>query len=176
LSVAAENPRSAFVDRGIDFDAAYEEHVPLITGVAIERFHIAEIDAKTLAHEVFLAYFFKANDVRDIRAWFLGAICNASRHYLRTRARQVPLPADMANQPDPRFNRVSEALPDQLAAREAFACLTARCQLALGMRYLEGYTIPEIAQQLHTTAKYAQKLVSRCLRQAHDRYAAKGEL
>jgi hypothetical protein len=80
LSVAAENPRSAFVDRGIDFDAAYEKHVPLITGVAIERFHIAEIDAKTLAHEVFLAYFFKANDVRDIRAWFLGAICNASRH------------------------------------------------------------------------------------------------
>jgi DNA-directed RNA polymerase specialized sigma24 family protein len=66
-------------------------------------------------------------------------------------------------------------LPDQLSAREAFGCLTPRCQLALRMRYVEGHTVPEIAAQLQTTAKYAQNLICRCLRQARERYLSKGD-
>ncbi len=66
-------------------------------------------------------------------------------------------------------------MPDQLAAREAFNCLTPRCQLALRLRYLEGYSVPEIATELDTSAKYAEKLVRRCLRQAQMRYRAKGK-
>ena len=63
-----------------------------------------------------------------------------------------------------------DTLPDKLAAREAFACLTSRCQLALRLHYLDGYSIPEIAAQLHITPGYAKKLVARCLRQARERY------
>ncbi len=176
MTVIAESRKSAFVYRGIDFDAAYNEHVPLMVGIAVERFHIQETDAKTLAHEVFLAYFLKANDIRDVRPWFVGAICNASKHYLRARARDISLPPEIVDEPDPHYTRIVDALPDQLAAREAFSCLTPRCQLALRLHYLEGYTIPEIAAQLHTTPSYAHKLVTRCLRQAHDRYTAKGEV
>lgn len=151
--------------------AVYEEHVRLLIGTAISRFGISESDAQTLAHDVFLSYMTKMDEVRDCRAWLVGAMCNASKHYLRTRSRHVELPPDIVDAPDPRFQRVTEALADELAARECFACLTPRCQLALRLRYLAGYSVPEIAEELNTSAKYAQKLVSRCLRMAQDRYA-----
>ncbi|HEX9160803.1 MAG TPA: sigma-70 family RNA polymerase sigma factor, partial [Thermoanaerobaculia bacterium] len=106
----------------------------------------------------------------------IGAICNATRYYLRTRARAraVGLGDLIADEPDPSSMRLIDELPDALVARECFACLTARCQLALRLRYLEGYSVPEIAEELQTSAKYAQKLVSRCLQQANDRYGGKG--
>ncbi len=122
---------------------------------------------------MFLAYFLKADEVLNSRAWLIAAICNASKGYLRTRARLVPLSEDFGEAADPRHT--SESLPDRLAAREAFSCVTAKCQIALRLRYLEGYTIPEVAAELNTTARYAAKLVSRCLRQAQDRYTKKGD-
>jgi RNA polymerase sigma factor (sigma-70 family) len=161
------------IEQAVDIGAVYEEHVRLLVGTAIKRFRICEMDAQTLAHEVFLSYFLKADEVLDPHAWLLSAIYNACKYYLRTRARHVTLPSQHAELPDPRQFR-ADALPDQLAAREAFTCLTARCQLTLRLRYLEGYSIAEIADELGTTPKYAGKLVSRCLRQAQDRYGKKG--
>jgi RNA polymerase sigma factor (sigma-70 family) len=166
VSVLAER-RAGFIDRGIDFDAVYEEHVPMLIGLAIERFHLQKIDAQTLVHEVFLAYFLKADEIRDVRAWLIGAICNASRQFLRKNGRDVALTEEVANTPDPRH--AAESLTDQIAARQAYACCTARCQLALSLRYIEGYSIDEIAAALKTTPRYAQNLVSRCLQQARDR-------
>lgn len=173
--LAAGSTTSRLVDRGIDFDAVYDEHMPLMIGVAVERFRISEPDAQALAHEIFLAYFLKAEEIRDVHAWLLGAICNASRQFVKKRARDVALPPNFMNHPDPRHDRVAEALPDQITAREAFACVTPRCQLALRLRYIEGYSIPEIAAELKTTPKYAQNLVSRCLQMARDRCGIKGK-
>lgn len=166
MSVLAE--RSAgFIDRGIDFDAVYDEHVPIMIGIAVDRFHLSRSDAQTLTHEVFLAYYLKAEEIRDVRAWLIGAICNASRQFLRKNGRDVALTDEVANAPDPRH--APESLNDQIAARQAYACCTARCQLALSLRYIEGYSIEEIAAALKTTPRYAQNLVSRCLQQARDR-------
>ena len=175
MTVAAENRISALLALGLDFDALYDEHFHLLVGIAIDRFHIEEGEAKTLAHEVFLALFLKAEKVRDVRSWLVGAIFNASKQYLRRRSHDVALPPEILNEPDPKLIHISDVLPDQIAAREAFACLSARCQLALRLRYLEGYSIPEIAVELRTTPRYAQNLVTRCLRQAHVRYAGKDE-
>jgi RNA polymerase sigma factor (sigma-70 family) len=169
--LAARSAVPGFVDRGIDFDAVYDEHVPVLLGIGVKRFRLSEADAQTIAHEVFLSYFLKAEDVRDIRAWLVGAMCNASRQFLRNHERDVALSDDMANRADPRH--APEALADQIAAREMFACCTARCQLALRLRYIEGYSIQEIATALKTTPKYAQNLVSRCLQQARDRCGIK---
>ena len=154
----------------VDIASVYEDHVQLLIGTAISRYHIAESDAQALAHDVFVAYLLKASEISDSRAWLLSAICNASKFFLRTQARHVALPAQHMDEPDPQLKRILDALPDQMAGRQAFDCLTARCQLALRLRYFEGYSVPEIADALQTTAKYAAKLVARCLRQAHDRY------
>jgi RNA polymerase sigma factor (sigma-70 family) len=175
LTLAAEDRVSALLALGVDFGALYHKHFHLLVGVGVDRFHIEEGDAKTLAQEIFLAYFLKAETVRDVRAWLIGAMFNASKQYMRKRSRDVALPPDIVNEPDPRLNRISDILPDQLAARQAFACVSARCQLALRLRYLEGYSIAEVAAELHTTPRYAQNLIARCLRQAHDRYGGKKE-
>jgi RNA polymerase sigma factor (sigma-70 family) len=172
----ADDTTPALFARTHDFGTVYEEHVGLLIGTAVDHFRICETDAQALAHEVFVAYFLKAHEVRDVRAWLLSGIFNASKQYLRSRARHVAIPDAMLERPDPRDWDVLRAWPDRLAAREAFTCVTPRCQVALRLRYLEGYSIPEVAAELHTSAKYAQKLVGRCLRQAHDRYAMKGDV
>jgi RNA polymerase sigma factor (sigma-70 family) len=163
--MAADNRTLATaVDHGGDFDAVYEEHLSLLVGTAVDRFHISEMDAETLAHEVFLAYFLKADQVNDSTAWLVGAMCNASRYYLRAQARQVELSPEVVEQ-----MLTIETVTEQVVARNVLCCLTPRCQLALGLHYLEGYTVPEVATELRTTPLYAHKLMIRCLRQARRR-------
>lgn len=154
----------------IEIAAIYEEHLSLMIGVAVTRFGISHTDAETLAHEVFLDFIVKRARVTETRAWLVSSMYNASQYYLRCRARAASLPPTFADKPDPQFSRVNDMWPDQLAAREAFNCTTARCQVALRLRYIEGYTIPEIAEELGTTSRYAAKLVGECLRQAYRRY------
>jgi len=165
--VAPEQPLPA---SRLEVGAAYDEHRRLLIGTAITRYGIAEADAEALVHDVFLSYLGSVDDVRDARAWLLSAICNASKHFLRTRNRVVRFP-DGGREPEIAAGAPFDELPGDLAVRDCFNCITPRCQLALRLRYLEGYSVPEIATELNTTAKYAQKLVSRCVQQAHDRYA-----
>jgi len=175
LTVTADKSALRPTDRCAAFASIYDEHLPLLLGLAMERFGIGRADAQTLAHEVFLAYFLKMDDVRDVRAWLVGAICNASKHHLRKRDRDVEVSKGLLEAPDPRLRAIADSLPDQIAAREALSCLTARCQLALYMHYVEGFTIPEIADQLKITPAYAHKLVTRCMKQARKRCGAKEE-
>ncbi|HTD83268.1 MAG TPA: sigma-70 family RNA polymerase sigma factor [Gemmatimonadaceae bacterium] len=154
--------------------ATYEAHFDLLVGIAVSRFGIDRADAETLAHEVFLAFLTCVDRINDQRAWLVSAIFNASKNYVRRAQRTEPLPEDGRDPADPRYARAGQQWPDVLAAREAFARLTPRCQLALRLRHLEGYTIPEIATILGTTSKYAAKLVGRCLDQAQRRYGGGG--
>jgi RNA polymerase sigma factor (sigma-70 family) len=157
-----------------DFEVLYEQHVPVMIGVAIGRFGIAESDAETLAHEVFVDFMQKHERVCDARSWLISSIYRASMYHLRRMARTEPLPDTINESPDPESLRAADAWADRLAGRQAFECATVRCQLALRLRYIEGYTIPEIAEELKTTPRYAAKLVSECLRQANRRYTRLG--
>jgi DNA-directed RNA polymerase specialized sigma24 family protein len=154
----------------LDFAAIYEWALPLMIGTAVARFGVPESDAETLAHEIYLDFLVKGPAIDDRRGWFVGAVFNASRAYRRKSARHEELPANYTERPDPHLVRVLDMWPDQLAGREAFERTTAKCQLALRLRYFEGYTIPEIAAELGITKTYASKLVSESLRQAHRRY------
>lgn len=165
----------ALDERTDDFGAIYEKNYQLLVRTAIKHYRISELDAEALAHEVFLAYFLKAGEVINSRAWLIGAILNAAKAFLRKRARFVSLSSESIEIPDPQLARIGEVLPDQLAAREAFACVTARCQIALRLRYFEGYSVPEVAAELNTSDKYAQKLISKCLQQARRRYRRRDE-
>ena len=172
--MTATEQQTNWTSRTSDIGAVYEANRRLLVGTAVKRFGIGETDAETLVHDVFIAYMIKADEVLDARSWLVGAVCNASKHFLRTQSRAVGLPDDFVEEPDPSSLGLLDRLPNELAARECFDCITPRCQLALRLRYIEGYSIPEIAAELGTSAKYAQKLVSRCLQQAHQRYRTKG--
>jgi len=158
-----------------EFAATYEEHYDLLVGIAVERFGISHADAETLVHEIFFDFLVHVDRIRDRRAWLIGAVYNASKDHLRRAQRVEPLPEHGPDTVDPRYARVAEQWPAELAAREAFARITPRCQLALRLRYIEGHTIPSIAKILDTTKQYAAKLVSRCLELAHRRYGGRKE-
>jgi DNA-directed RNA polymerase specialized sigma24 family protein len=111
------------------FEAIYDKHASLLLAIIVDKFAIAAIDAQTLVHEAFLSFFMNMDDVRDVRAWLVGAVCNASRTFLKKRDRQVSVTDEHLETPDPRNLR--ESLPDELAGKQALSCLTARCQLAL---------------------------------------------
>lgn len=153
-----------------ELTATYEENYDLLVGIAVDRFGIPRADAETLVQEIFLQLLLHASRVRDRRAWLIGAVYNASKDYLRRAQRVQPLPENASDAADPRYARVDEQWAAELGAREVFARLTPRCQLALRLRYIEGHTIPSIAKILDTTARYAAKLVSRCLGLANRLY------
>lgn len=173
-------PRSETVQPALDdsrFEAVYEEHFDFLVAVARRKFRVPETEAETLAHEVFLTYLRKADTIRDLRAWMVGAICHASRYYWRSNGRAMPM-AEMAmdvEPADPASIRILDSLPDQLAAREALACLAPRWQEVLRLRYFEGCSVSEVAERLGLKARYTQKLIAKCLRRAEQRYAAKGK-
>ena|SRR5216684_2708674 len=170
------NSQPAFED--IQFEEIYVEHFELLVGVAVQKFGIAESEAETLAHEVFLTYLKRREMIRDLRPWLVGAICHACRYYWRTHQRVPPEQADAIDldRADPSSARILDSLPDQLAAREALECLSPRCQEILRLRYFDGCSIIEVAERLGVNPKYAQKMISKCLRRAEKRYGAKGKV
>jgi RNA polymerase sigma-70 factor (ECF subfamily) len=167
------DPLSASAGNAVDAEltAIYEQYLPSMVRMAVHRFRISTEDAETIAHEVYLDFILKRQRVTAVRPWLFACMFRASVWYSRRRARSETLPADYAEMPDPEFARIREILPDRLAAEEALGCATERCQLALRLRYVEGYTIAEIARELKTTERYAENLVGRCLKQARKRYS-----
>lgn len=152
------------------FAALYEAHVPLLISIATRKFRVPESDAEDLANSVFLAYLQRRSTITDLRGWLIGAICHSSRDYWRRTGRRALEIVDEAgfDRVDPATARVADVLPDQVAAREALASLSPRCQEMLRLRYIEGYTIEEIAEKWGVKPKYAQKLVAKCLRRAES--------
>ena len=160
----------------LQFEAIYEQYFPLLAQIAIFKFQVPDADAEALVHDVLISYLRKSDEILDLRPWLIGAICYASRHYWRLNGRTMGAEAGVAfDRVDPASLRILDSLPDQLAAREALECLAPRCREILQMRYFEGCTVAEVASRLGVKTKYAQKLISKCLRRAERLYGQKGQ-
>lgn len=160
-------------DGGVDesvFARIYGEHCDLLVSLAVRKFQVPAVDAEALAHEVFLSYLRHADEVRDLRHWLIGAICNASRYYWRKRGRHIEqLDTEAAaERADPRSRDVLTDLPNSIAIAEVLDAMPPRWAHILRLRYFEGYSIKEIAEQENVTSKYMQKLVAKCLQRAQE--------
>lgn len=157
------------------FEAVYEQYFDLLAQIAVYKFQVPDSEAETLVHDVLISYLRKSHDIIDLRPWLIGAICYASRHYWRLNGRIVGADPELGyDRVDPASLRILDSLPDQLAAREALECLAPRCREILHMRYFEGCTVAEVASRLGVKTKYAQKLITKCLRRAERLYTKKG--
>lgn len=164
---------SSFDDE--EFEAIYEQYFDLLAQISSFKFRVPDSEAEALVHDVLMGYLKKREAVIDLRSWLVGAICFASRHYWRLNGRNVPADAEAElDRVDPSSVRILESLTAQIAAREALECLSPRCQEILAMRYFDGCTIAEIAAKLGVKTKYAQKLITKCLRRAERLYGEKG--
>jgi RNA polymerase sigma factor (sigma-70 family) len=165
--------------RGVDesvFARIYEENCGLLVALSVRKFQVPAVDAEALAHEVFMSYIRHADEVRDLHHWLIGAICNSSRYYWRKHGRNVEqLDAEVAaERPDPRSRDVLTHLPNSIAIAEVLDAMPPRWAQILRLRYFEGYSIKEIAENQGVTSKYMQKVVAKCLQRAQEIFEGLG--
>lgn len=157
------------------FEAMYEQYFDLLVKISVYKFRVPDSEAEALVHDVLLAYLRKSELVLDLKAWLVGAICYASRHYWRLNGRNVTGDAQMElDRIDPASVRILDSLTNQIAAREALECLSPRYQEILRLRYFEGCTVAEVAERMGIKPKSAQKLITKGLRRAERLYGEKG--
>lgn len=157
------------------FRAVYEENFAFLSSIAVNKFRVPDTEAETLAHEVFLTYLRKSDTIADLRSWLIGAICHASRHYWRANRRIADADPEVdVEYADPASKEIVDVLTNQMDARKVLEQLAPRYQEILRLRYFAGMTVPEIAAHLGVKPKYAQKLVSKCLKRAEKVFHEKG--
>ncbi len=164
-------------DEERDFEKIYVSHFGFLLAVAIRKFRVPESEAETLVHDVFLSYVKRSEEVHDIHSWLLGGICHASRYYWRVTSRGgeiVEIDSGDWEQEDPSSSNIHDQLPNRIAARAALETLPPRYREILRLRFYDGCSINEIAQKLGVKPKYAQKLVTKCLRRAEKNYFSRG--
>lgn len=176
------------------FRSLYVEHAAFLAAVATRKFGVPESEAEALVQDVFLSYLRRHEEIRDLKGWLLGAICNASRYYWRSMQRvesELALtPNDdnesegdadwnvhvLADRPmeriDPASRNIVDSLSDQVAAHEVLDALSPRASEVLRLRFFEGLSIEELANRLGLSTKYAQRLVTQSLRRAERWYRA----
>ncbi|HEY6137402.1 MAG TPA: sigma-70 family RNA polymerase sigma factor [Thermoanaerobaculia bacterium] len=159
-----------------DFEQIYLKHFPFLVSIAVRKFGVPPSEAETLVHEVFVSYLKRSREIQDVHAWLLGGICHASRYYWRQYGRTGEMVEieELYEHAAPGSSDIRNDLPDALTVRAVLESLPPRYGLILRLRYYDGCSIAEIAEKLGVKPKYAQKLVSKCIKKAEKTYLAKG--
>ena len=157
-------------DAGHDIEALYLEHRTLLLFVACRKFRIPEADGEGLIQEVFLSLMQTGTKIENVRAWLVAATCNASRHYWRGQGRTEALPDDINDQGDPSSVGLADQFAMKMTVRQALNYLQPRCRETLWLHYFEGRSASDVARELETTNRYAEKLIHNCLKRVREIY------
>jgi RNA polymerase sigma factor (sigma-70 family) len=159
--------RSARAD---DVEGLYLQYRTLLMSVACRKFRVPEPDAEGLLQEVFVSFLQTGARIENVRAWLVAAICNASRHYWRTQGRAEQLPEDYVEHSDPGSHALPERMAMEMTVRQALQYLQPRCRETLWLHYFEGRSAADVARELETTTRYAEKLIHNCLKRVREIY------
>ncbi len=164
-----EAPASSLT-RADTVELLYTQYRSLLISVACRKFRVPEADSEGLLQEVFVSYLQTGTTIENVRAWLVAAICNASRHYWRTQGRAEQLPDDFVEQSDPGSHALPERFAMEMTVRQAMQYLQPRCRETLWLHYFEGRSASDVARELQTTARYAEKLIHNCLKRVREIY------
>lgn len=153
-----------------DVEKLYVEHRTLLLFVACRKFRIPDTDAENLIQDVFLSFLQTGTKIDNVRAWLVAAMCNASRHYWRAQARTESLPEDFNEHSDPHSHGLADEFAKKLTLRQALEYLQPRCRETLWLHYFEGRSAADVARELETTNRYAEKLIHNCLKRVREIY------
>jgi len=153
-----------------DVEALYIQHRSLLLYVACRKFRIPDCDAENLIQEVFLSYLQTGTKIENIRAWLVAAMCNASRHYWRAQGRTESLPDNIDDHSDPGSHGLADQFAMKMTVRQALDYLQPRCRETLWLHYFEGRSAGDVARELETTNRYAEKLIHNCLKRVREIY------
>ena len=156
----------------VSFDDAYRLHADLLREIAEKKFGVPADDAGALVNDVFTSFLIRTHEIREPRRWLIGAVCHASRGYLRRTRRTEPLPYDILDHPDPLVADLETDLVNRMTVAIALSRLGKKCRCTLRMYYAEGYSAAEIAEELETTTGYVMQLLHTCRKRARAIYLA----
>lgn len=154
-------------------DRIYHDNVRLLFRIAERKFRVPPEDVEALVQDVFATYLSRLAEVVSVRAYLVGAICNACRQYWRNRDRHdaLFLPADDTVGSEDACLR---SLSTNLTVGVILSRLGSRCRDTLRRHYLDGEPIAAIADALGITPAYVRWLLHTCRRQARDLLVAMG--
>jgi RNA polymerase sigma factor (sigma-70 family) len=156
--------------RADEVEVLYVQYRTLLLSVACRKFRVPEPDAEGLLQEVFVSFLQTGAKIENVRAWLVAAICNASRHYWRTQGRAEQLPEDFVEHSDPGSHSLPERFALEMTVRQALQYLQPRCRETLWLHYFEGRSAADVARELETTTRYAEKLIHNCLKRVREIY------
>jgi RNA polymerase sigma factor (sigma-70 family) len=164
---SSTGPVSNMSDGG-SVDEVYLQHATLLRSVAMRKFDIPASEADALVHDVFINYLATGRQrPKDVRAYLVSAICNASRNYWRSRRCESRIFSDdEATLDDVSAADAFEAVSMNLIVGAIFAKLGPRCREILQRYYLYGHDTPSIAAAMDTTCSNVNYLMHSCRKRA----------
>lgn len=151
-------------------DVLYREHAPLLCATARYRHGVPPDDVQSLVHDIFASMLERRPQVDDMRAFLLGAMQNAARHYWRKRRHESPLLAEHEDAADESTADGLERWSTSLSLAAALAELGPKCRETLRRYYLDEEKPRDIAEHLDTSAAYVMQLLSSCRKRAREIY------
>ncbi len=146
-----------------EIEDLYTRYRKLLLFVASNKFRIPESDGESLIQEVFLSYLQVGTPITHKRSWLVAAMCNASRHYWRSQGRTESLPDDFGERSDPGSVSLADDLAKKFTLYQVLGYLQPRCRETIWLHYFEGKSAGEVAREMDTTNRYAEKLIHNCL-------------
>ena len=153
-------------------DAVYREHESLLRSIAQYRFRVPPCDAEALVHDIFASFLERQPDAYDVKAFLIGSINNACRHYWRKRQHEEPLLPHHELTPSDDEAAKLERWALRLSLGATLARLGGKCSETLRRYYLRDESAESIAQELDTSPAYIWQLLSSCRKRARQIYSA----
>jgi RNA polymerase sigma factor (sigma-70 family) len=144
--------------------AAYRDNYALLSALARRRFRVPEADVQSVIHEVFVSYIRHEQQIRDHRAWLVGAVCKASRKYWSHAEREEATDLADCVDPKPLLDTLTARLDAVLALRQ----LGDRCREVVRLRFFEGLDFDELASRFSITSGSAKLKLARCMQTARQ--------
>ncbi len=154
------------------FDAIYDTYAPLMRRIAVAKFGIPANDAADLVHDVFTTYLVNPARVTELRPYLIGAICNASRSYLRRTAAKDAVCSGLDDCLAASDQGLLDAVVRDVIVGRILGRLGRSCRDVLYRFYFQGETTAVIAERRNTSPGYIGRLLHFCRKRARDAYQA----
>jgi RNA polymerase sigma factor (sigma-70 family) len=151
-------------------DVLYREHEGLLRSIATYRYRICPSDAEALVHDIFASFLERQPEALDPKAFLIGSINNACKHYWRKREHEVPLLPHHELTPSDDEAAKLERWALRLSLASTLTRLGGKCSETLRRYYLRDESAESIAQELDTSAAYIWQLLSSCRKRARKIY------
>jgi len=156
----------------VEFEEVYLRYASMLRKIAVRKFRIPIAEAESLVHDVFATYFMHAASVHAVEPYLVGAICNASRYYLRrSDAAEALFCSETPCMAVPDRGLLDE-IDRKLLLSRMLAGVGSRCRDLLHRYYVNGETTSAIAGAIESTPGTVLVFLHKCRKRALDAYRA----